>query len=213
MISPKSHPISILFTQLVTLLLCNFEVLGRENLPSTPYIMTTNHMSYFDGIAAIAAMRKVLPTLAAKKYQGKFLGWVMRQFTNPIWIDQQSSDRAALKQSLNLLSNGFPIGIAPEGTRSKNRCLQQGLKGAAFLIRKANLPVVPMAFIGTEKILKQMRPRITVRIGRPYHLPDNTLLEEDTERLMCAIAALMPEMYHGFYANHPLIQEMQRIVC
>jgi 1-acyl-sn-glycerol-3-phosphate acyltransferase len=197
------HPFSILFTQIMSALLCDFEVQGRQNIPSSAFIMTANHISYFDSIAALAAVRKMLPTFAAKKYQGKFIGWLMRWFTAPIWVDQQSPDRAALKQALAILENGMPIGIAPEGTRSKNRCLQQGLKGAAFIMRKANLPIIPMAFIGTEHVLHHLRPKIIVRIGRPYRLLAGQSLEEDTDRIMCAIAALMPEMYHGFYTTIP----------
>jgi hypothetical protein len=29
---------------------------------------------------------------------------------------------------------------------------------------------------------------------------------------MCAIAALLPEQYHGYYAGHPQIEEMRKIV-
>ena len=29
---------------------------------------------------------------------------------------------------------------------------------------------------------------------------------------MCAIAAVLPEEYHGYYAGNPLIEEMAQIV-
>jgi len=57
---------------------------------------------------------------------------------------------------------------------------------------------------------------VTVRIGRPFYLPEERVtgkeLDYQTERIMCAIAALLPEQYHGIYAGNPLIEEMRAIV-
>jgi 1-acyl-sn-glycerol-3-phosphate acyltransferase len=67
-----------------------------------------------------------------------------------------------------------------------------------------------------EKILKRPRPRVNLRVGRPFRLPEGRAkgeqLRDYTDRVMCAIAALLPEQYHGVYAGHPLIEEMARIV-
>jgi hypothetical protein len=73
-----------------------------------------------------------------------------------------------------------------------------------------------MAVWGTEKLLKHPRPAVRVVIGKPYRLPEGRAkgdqLAEYTDRIMCAIAALLPEQYHGVYAGHPLIEEMRPLV-
>jgi hypothetical protein len=65
-------------------------------------------------------------------------------------------------------------------------------------------------------VLKRPRPRVMVRIGKPFRLPEGRAksrdLDEYTTRIMCAIAALMPEKYHGVYAGNPVIEEMAKIV-
>jgi 1-acyl-sn-glycerol-3-phosphate acyltransferase len=104
----------------------------------------------------------------------------------------------------------------PEGTRSKTGGLIEGREGIAFVATRANVPILPAALWGVEKILKRPRPRVNIRVGRPFRLPEGRAkgeqLHDYTDRVMCAIAALLPEQYHGVYAGHPLIEEMARIV-
>jgi 1-acyl-sn-glycerol-3-phosphate acyltransferase len=51
-----------------------------------------------------------------------------------------------------------------------------------------------------------------VRFGQPFTIPQlepgerSEQLRYWTDVLMCRIAALLPESYHGVYANHPLLK-------
>jgi 1-acyl-sn-glycerol-3-phosphate acyltransferase len=75
---------------------------------------------------------------------------------------------------------------------------------------------VPVAFANTENIARSLkrlqRPKITIRVGEPFRLaPFNggshkEQLREDTDRIMCHIAALLPPEYHGAYAGHPYLK-------
>jgi len=213
---PKPHPSSYYVCNIVLRALCRFRVHGREHAPneSQPMIVTSNHLSYFDGLAALAGTRNNYPVATAVKYKDTFfMGNLLKIFAAPIWIQQNKPDRKALKHLLGILEANHPIAIAVEGTRSKTAALQKGLEGAAFIARKANVPIVPWVFEGTEKILQHPRPRVNVYIGKPYRLPQNrTTLEDDADRMMCAMAALLPESYHGYYAGNPLIDEMREFV-
>jgi len=197
-------------------LLARVEVEGQEHIPAPPLLVTANHLSYFD----VAAMTPYLPPgiigLAAEKYRGTWMEPLFRA-NALIWVRQFSADRDALKKALMVLEHGAALAIAPEGTRSKTGGLIQGREGAAFLATRANVPIVPAVVWGTEKVLKRPRPRVHIRIGRPYRLPEGRAkgpqLAEYTERIMCALAALLPEEYRGVYRDHPLIEEMAEIVC
>jgi 1-acyl-sn-glycerol-3-phosphate acyltransferase len=118
--------------------------------------------------------------------------------------------------ALKILEGGDLFAIAPEGHRS-NSGLLPGLEGVAFVATRANVPILPVAISGTEKIFKQLRPKVQVTVGRPYRLPEGRakgdVLVEYTERIMCAIAALLPEAYRGVYAGNPLIEEMAALVA
>jgi hypothetical protein len=55
---------------------------------------------------------------------------------------------------------------------------------------------------------------MTVEYGKPIYPPEmdrskrEGQLENLTTEIMCQIAAMMPEKYHGFYANHPRLNEI-----
>jgi 1-acyl-sn-glycerol-3-phosphate acyltransferase len=198
-------------------LVSRYHIEGGENIPTQrPYMIVANHMSYWD----IPAVHYPFPAdsigMAARKYKGT---WKEPGFElySVIWVEQFSADRKALRDSIRVLNEGDTIvAIAPEGTRSKTRGLIQGVGGVAYIATRTNAPILPVGCWGQEKILKRPRPKVTVRIGKPFRLPEGRArgdeLEEYTERIMCAIAALLPEEYHGVYAGNPLIGEMRKIV-
>jgi 1-acyl-sn-glycerol-3-phosphate acyltransferase len=198
-------------------LVSDYKVIGRENLPpkNTPFILVGNHLSYLDVPAMGGAMDRNTPAFAAKKYRGTLFG-LLFYLGAPVWIEQSSPDRAALTQALKILKAGHPFAIAPEGTRSRTGALQEGKDGTAFLVSRTDYPIVPVVVYGVENIFKQWRPQVRVVIGKPFYLPQKRAkdaeLTEYTERIMCAMAALLPEKYHGYYAGNPLIEEMAQLV-
>jgi len=88
-----------------------------------------------------------------------------------------------------------------------------------LLATRAKVPVVPVAITGTEtavkKLLRFQRPQIHVRVGPAFTLPPldrdqrHDLLKQYTDEVMCRIAAMMPDKYHGFYNDNPRIREIQ----
>lgn len=197
-------------------LFCRYHVVGRENIPAEPpYVVTSNHMSYWE----VPLLHYPFPDntvgMAARKYRKPVWRPIFAMYPL-IWVTQFSADRGALRSAVKVLENGRSIAIAPEGTRSKTGALIQGTSGAAFLANRANVPILPAVAWGQEMIGRRLRPKVTVRIGKPYRLPEGRAkgdqLEAYAERIMCAMAALMPEKYHGVYAGNPLIDEMREIV-
>ena len=209
---PTSVPGFRTLCRVVMHMLCDFHVAGRENLPAEgDYIIAGNHLSYVDGIAMGAGMIHDVVGFAAKKYENKPFGLLFR-LGAPLWIEQASPDRHAIQKAIAALKAGRPLGIAPEGTRSKTGVLQEAREGAAYIATRANVPIVPTAMWGTEQVFKQLRPTVHVVYGKPFMLPEGRAksdqLKDYTEQIMSAIAALLPEKYHGFYAGNPRIEEM-----
>lgn len=202
-------------TRLVLGLVARYEVIGRENIPEPPFLLVSNHMSFWD----IPAINYPTPFgtagMAARKYKGRWLEALFELYP-VIWVEQFSADRKALRDAITVLKGGVALGIAPEGTRSKVGKLIEGRGGAAFIATRADVPIVPAAVWGTEKVLKRPRPKVVARFGKPFRLPPGRAKGDDldryTEQIMCAIAALLPEEYHGYYAGNPLIEEMRKIV-
>lgn len=188
---------------------------GRENIPKPPFLLTFNHQAFWDAPAIGAVVPYAVPAFAAKKYETRPIG-LLFHVGSPIWIEQESPDRRALSRALKILEAGHLFAIAPEGTRSKQGVLLPGHEGVAFIASRSQVPVLPVGIWGTHRMFHAFRPEVHVAFGKPYRLPEGRArggdLAELTDRIMCAIAALIPEPYHGHYAGHPLIAEMKQMV-
>jgi 1-acyl-sn-glycerol-3-phosphate acyltransferase len=193
---------------------------GIENLPgSPPYIVVANHLSYFDAPLLFTALE--VPRItgwAAEKYEHHPLFGPFVSLHGGVFIERGKVDRRALSAAVDRLQSGYVFGIAPEGTRSKTGALARGKTGTAYLAHEANVPIVPTAVVGTDKALRTLlrlrRPRVGVRIGKPFRLPPLNEatraadLRRNTDEIMCRIAALLPPSYRGVYADHPRLKEL-----
>ena len=99
-------------------------------------------------------------------------------------INRGVADTKAIKTALAKLNRGEYIGVFPEGTRSRDGKLQKGKSGIGMLVRKANVPVIPLSITGTDKILPKgsFIPRVSniiIKVGDP--IPINELFPEETE--------------------------------
>ncbi len=110
-----------------------------------------------------------------------------------------------------MLAGGLALVMFPEGTRSRGGQLRSAFPGSALIALRSDVPILPVAITGTEKIKGATwllhRPRITVNIGHPFRLPQvngklsKTELAELTNLIMGHIAELLPVEYRGNYAE------------
>ena len=203
-------------------ILTKFNIENAENLPDEGGVLvTTNHLSRLDTPFLLAITdRNDLVAIVAKKYRRKpFFKWILEKIGTMVWMDRENADFAAIRNALDYLRKGAMVGIAPEGTRSReSKGLLEGKQGAAVLAARANVPIIPIGIIGSESVnggwARLRRPSVTIRVGKPYTIPpmdrDNrqAWLSQYTDEIMCRIAALLPERYRGFYCGHPRLKEL-----
>jgi 1-acyl-sn-glycerol-3-phosphate acyltransferase len=194
--------------------------IGIENIPTTRgLIIATNHMSRMDiPVLFSTPNRPQMTALVTTKYlKYPLLRWFIIT-AEGIWLDRDSADFTAIRKAVEKLDQGFAVGISPEGTRSSNGQLLEGKPGTALIALRAQVPILPVALIGTETAVNEFKhlrkPHIQVVFGKVIQTPkldrdhrEAQLLELTTE-IMCQIAALMPEKYHGFYRGHPRLMEI-----
>lgn len=194
---------------------------GLENVPATgAFLLVSNHTSMADIPMGLTFLghRELKGWVAAKWSNHPLLAPIVRM-SGGIFILRGKVDRSALQEAVDWLNSGRPFALAPEGTRSRQGALQRGKTGAAYLAAEANVQVLPTAYIGTDEAMQTIfrrlrRPRITLRIGKPFVLPPldgdsrAASLRENTDELMCRIAVLLPPRYWGHYADHPRLQEL-----
>lgn len=193
---------------------------GLENIPKKGgCLLTINHLGIVDAPILFGLIkRNDFTGLVAKKHQKTpVVNWIVYR-ANGIWIDREGLDMAAIKACQAFLDEGGMLGIAPEGTRSDTHQLIAAKPGVAFLAARAEVPIVSVAISGTEasleKILRLKRPKVNIKIGKPFYLPPIDRqdragsLKRNTDEIMCRIAALLPPGYRGVYANHPRLWEL-----
>jgi 1-acyl-sn-glycerol-3-phosphate acyltransferase len=208
-------------TSTVFSMLVRRRVEGLENVPPDgACLIVFNHLSNFDPHLIFSLLRRADTTgLVAENYRRNPLTRFAIEAAGGMWIRRGAGDRAALEAALSRLSQGWIVGIAPEGRRSPSGALAAARRGPAFLATRANVPILPVAVTNTENLARALRSlrrvTLTVRFGEPFMLPPPTVgssrkqqLQEATDVLMCRIAALLPSEYRGVYAGHPRLEAL-----
>ena len=207
------------FLKIAFKLFSRLEVTGLENVPTSgPIILVANHLSYFDPPLLYNVMGgDHITGWAADKYRKHWLFGLITRLVNPIFIRRGRVDRQALDAAVQALESGLSFGLAPEGTRSKTGALIKGKTGVSYLADQSGAALLLIAITGTEKAFKEFlrlrRPRLTVRIAKPFHLPPldpanrTASMRRNADEVMCRLAAMLPSAYRGEYADHPLLEE------
>lgn len=208
--------------RVIVKLIGNVKSIDLDTLPETGgVIVVTNHLGRLDAVLGVLLVKRLdVIIMIAEKYENHPLwGWLGKQL-DAVWLNRTEADFKAMRQVFQRLRQGNMLAIAPEGTRSKTETMAQGKPGAAYLAAKSGLPIYPIGLSGTEdRLLKERFRRwrrldITIRVGKPFTLPPmpradrDAFLEEQTDEIMCRIAALVPPAYRGVYADHPRLQEL-----
>ena len=211
--------------RLIFNLIARVDVSGYEYIPKDGnFVIATNHLGIIDAPLAFYALdRWDLFVLIGEKWKkNPFLRWLGKYF-NFIYIDRFNPDIKALRKVIALMDEGKNLVIAPEGTRSRVGALIEGKPGVSYLATRLGQPIVPVAISGTEdkvifgNLKRLRRSHIVLEAGPSFTLPPlprknrDEVLKQYTDEIMCHIAALLPEKYHGVYADHPRLKELQAI--
>jgi len=204
-------------------LIAQVDASGYEYIPKEGnFVIATNHLGIVDAPLAFYALdRWDLFVLVGEKWEkNAFMKWLGKYF-NFIFIDRFNPDIKALRKVIALMDEGKNLVIAPEGTRSRVGSLIEGKPGVSYLATRLGQPIVPVAISGTEdkvifgNLKRLRRSHIVLKAGPAFTLPplprknrDETL-QQYTDEIMCHIAVLLPEKYHGVYAGHPRLKELQ----
>jgi len=199
------HALSIFFR-----LVARPEVTGLDKIPhSGPVLVVCNHLSMIDVPLIVTALPRRAICLAADQLQElPWARWVL-DLGDTIYLRRGEADQKALNQALTVLRAGGVLGVSPEGTRSRTGGLTRGRSGVAYLAAAAPAPILPVALYGQEQIprnLKRLRrTAVHVRVGSLIHVEPGektaAQLRRDTDRIMEAIAAMLPPAYRGVYTD------------
>ena len=215
------------------------EIVGWDNLPPEgPLIVVSNHFGVFEAplLMALLPYEDKMTFMAATELQeSRILRYLMDLYDIiPIWRGQP--DRDALRRAIGWLEGGGVLGIMPEGSvdaglqaQIEATGRQTGLHGgpsarvsaellaprpgAAYLAVRSGAPVLPVAFLGGEQILANLRrgrrTAVTMTIGPVFGplVVDESLPKVERRRqldalgheMMRQLAELLPPENRGPY--------------
>jgi 1-acyl-sn-glycerol-3-phosphate acyltransferase len=197
------------------------EITGDEHIPATGgAIVASNHLSLVDSIFLPLVLARPL-TFAAKseyftgKRPGQRMAAIYLRATRQLSVDRADTRAAqeTLQAALDLLQGGELFGIYPEGTRSPDGRLYRGRTGVGWLALASGLPVIPVAMIGTDRVLAPGHSvpalhRVGIRVGEPLTFeayrdqrPAAQARRAITDEVMKAIGGLSGQEYVPMYAS------------
>ncbi len=131
-------------------LLFGFTVHGAEKVPKRgPLIVAANHHRYVDPILVTMAVPRRIRWMAKKELFVFPFEKMLFFWAGAFPVDRQKGGRAALRMALNLLAEGWALGIFPEGERRKEYDPEDAPKsGVAMLAARSGTPILPV-FVGS----------------------------------------------------------------
>ena len=134
----------------------SLQVRGAERLHHSPVaVYACNHLSYMDTPAIFAALPFQFRIVARQQlWSIPFIGWHLRRSGQiPVNVDNPRSSIASLSGGIRTLRAGMPLFIFPEGGRTHTGEPAAFLNGPAYMAIRAQVPLVPLALIGTHELL------------------------------------------------------------
>lgn len=186
------------------------QIKGRENVPKHgPLLVASNHINMADPpLLAISLGRTAIFMAKEELFRSRLAAYFVRNFGS-FPVHRGQLDRQAMRDSEQVLARGQALVMFPEGMRSHVGQLRSGFPGTALIAGRCGVPILPVGITGTENVWGNWwwlrRPRITVNIGAPFHLPPTNgkvtraQLAEHTKLIMVRIAELLPPEYRGDY--------------
>jgi 1-acyl-sn-glycerol-3-phosphate acyltransferase len=188
-------------------------VLNPERLDGQVAIYAANHLSYMDTPVIFASLPFQFRIIARHDlFKLPFIGWhLTRSGQVPVNVTNPRASIASLSSAVRTLKAGMPVFIFPEGGRSDTGHPDSFLNGPAFMAIRAQVPIVPMAIVGTHELLpihtSVFHPvPVTLAVGEPIPTTGYTArqMDELTQKVKDEISRLF---YKHTYLEQPSERE------
>jgi 1-acyl-sn-glycerol-3-phosphate acyltransferase len=126
-------------------------VRGLDKIPAHgPALLVINHQSFLDSLFVGTPLPRTICYLARDSlFRVPVVGWILRH-TYVMAVNRESASSSSLRLAADRLKHGFLVGIFPEGTRSIDGQIGPLKPGFIALIRRGNVPIIPVGVAGTR---------------------------------------------------------------
>ncbi|SBT46430.1 lysophospholipid acyltransferase family protein [Micromonospora auratinigra] len=182
---------------------------GSHHVPRTGgAVLASNHVSYLDfifcGYGAHESRRLVRFMAKDSVFRHKVSGPLMRGMKHiPV---NRAAGAGSYSTAVSALRRGEVVGVFPEATISRSFTVKQLKSGAARMAQEAEVPLLPVALWGTQRLWTKGRPKdltrrhtpITILVGEPMDpaaYPDANAM---TVELKSRLAALVDRVQRDY---------------
>lgn len=200
------HKVAVAWARmLLRICMIRVEVIGAEKLdPNQVYVFVSNHFSLVDTPLMFGSMPREFRILARHGlWKVPFIGWHLNRAGHvPVERENPRAAARSLIHAADKVKEGFSLLIFPEGGRTRQPTMRPFKSGAARIAIQAGCPIVPMAIVGTRKVLPpnsaHLHPgRAELRIGDP--VPTSGFAGSDGPKLIRDIQAIVSGL-----SGHPV---------
>lgn len=185
--------------RVVTSTMFDLKVYDAANVPRTGgVLLLANHQSYLDPACIGAQLRRPLSFLAKSElFEVPGFGWMIRR-CNAFPVHQGAGDIHAVRETIARLKEGHVLTVFPEGSRSLDGAMLPLQSGFALIVRKAGVPIVPVAIDGSYRAWPRGRAifkahPVRVKFGKPMRV-DGLKAAEIVTLVQGAISAMLTEL-------------------
>ncbi|MEK7270765.1 MAG: lysophospholipid acyltransferase family protein [Planctomycetota bacterium] len=151
---------------------------GGERVPAGGFVLASNHQSFLDPWLLGAACPRPVRFLARRSlFRNPVFGLLIRSL-GAIPLGSDGDDQpgsAGIRGAVEAIREGCGMVIFPEGSRGVRGVLREFRRGALFLARQADVPVVPVCVDGCwrawppGRLLPRPSP-VRISFGEPVRL-------------------------------------------
>lgn len=175
---------------------------GDQYVPTSGgAVLASNHVSYLDfifaGLGAQKSRRLVRFMAKEAVFTNRVSGPLMRAMKH-ISVDREAG-AASYGAALRALGAGEVVGVFPEATISRSFTIKDLKSGAVRMAAASNVPIVPVAVWGTQRLWTKGRPRtltrrhtpISILVGEPIPVARSDDQAAVTAQLRTVLTALL----------------------
>lgn len=184
------------------------KVFNKKKIPDGKCIVAMNHLSGWDPVILSTHTNKLIRFMTKSTlYKSKFLSWVFNHFEF-VPANRDGQDFKAIRRSMEIINEGKPFGIYPEGTRNYDNPdhIQEFKNGLALFAIKTQSPIYPVFIKKKTKAFKKNY----LSFGEPIYLTEffdkhvtTELTEEATKVLWEKMNAMQIEFNKMLAEKYP----------
>ena len=163
------------------------EVIGKENLPTEPCVIVSNHQGQWETYSKQYLFHPMCTLLKKELLYIPLWGWAMKML-NPIAINRNKPKEAilqTLEEGSDRLKKGMYVLLFPEGTRVKAGRVGKYARSSFELAKRNGVMILPLCHNSGDcwpahKFIKKPG-KITLIIGEPFYVEDSKQSASDVK--------------------------------